>query len=295
MRLLSLTFEQSKRVTLKRRSRKLLMWDEKTERENNRFFSRLKAVFLLGGFMMMSYALGIEPGLIKLDSGWRGVRVDTGIYVHQVSQAIRDPLEVILVILGVLMVIYLMVPTHTLLRQRILSWWVMTLFMIMVIMACQPLLMGAALANDGIVTTIIWSIELVVLFCWQSWNFCRHKIAAVDGIPIVHRQKELLSIGAIVILINVLMPIGEELIRGSFQLGGLLWGFLFVLINIAMIYLITLVWYPATLNWYYIAKYPVEYRRYYQIPDRMWYYTAKRAAKHPRVFPPADQDKAGEG
>ena len=57
MRLLSLTFEQSKRVTLKRRSRKLLMWDEKTERENNRFFSRLKAVFLLGGFMMMSYAL----------------------------------------------------------------------------------------------------------------------------------------------------------------------------------------------------------------------------------------------
>lgn len=82
MRLLSLTFKQSKRVTLKRRSRKLLMWDEKTERENNRFFSRLKAVFLLGGFMMMSYALGIEPGLIKLDG-----HLFTGSHSHSFASA----------------------------------------------------------------------------------------------------------------------------------------------------------------------------------------------------------------
>lgn len=39
----------------------------------------------------------------------------------------------------------------------------------------------------------------------------------------------------------------------------------------------------------YIQKYNRQFRVAYKIPDKKWWFTAKRAAKHPRVYPPVEE------
>ena len=39
----------------------------------------------------------------------------------------------------------------------------------------------------------------------------------------------------------------------------------------------------------YIQKYNRQFRIVYKIPDKKWWFTAKRAAKHPRVYPPVEE------
>ena len=44
----------------------------------------------------------------------------------------------------------------------------------------------------------------------------------------------------------------------------------------------------------YIQKYNRQFRVAYKIPDKKWWFTAKRAAKHPRVYPPVEGETKGE-
>lgn len=39
----------------------------------------------------------------------------------------------------------------------------------------------------------------------------------------------------------------------------------------------------------YIQKYNRQFRVAYKIPDKKWWFTAKRAVKHPRVYPPVEE------
>lgn len=45
----------------------------------------------------------------------------------------------------------------------------------------------------------------------------------------------------------------------------------------------------ARISWFYIKKYATQYRLYYKIPDRVWYLSEKRAAKHPHVYSKLDE------
>ncbi|QNQ80172.1 hypothetical protein [Lactobacillus sp. PV034] len=43
------------------------------------------------------------------------------------------------------------------------------------------------------------------------------------------------------------------------------------------------------ISWFYIKKFSKQYRLYYKIPDRVWYLSERRAAKHPSVYRPEDE------
>lgn len=72
--------------------------------------------------------------------------------------------------------------------------------------------------------------------------------------------------------------------RGHLNIVGILIGGIYPLAGGLFVLLIPFVL-DMFLSWYYIAKYPTEYRVYYQIPDSVWYYSERRAAKHQLVYP----------
>ena len=87
----------------------------------------------------------------------------------------------------------------------------------------------------------------------------------------------------LMLIINIVMVIYSVIVKHlNFELAlGSASVILYILLIVLLFYQLDRVY-----KLIYIQKYNRQFRVAYKILDKKWWFTAKRAAKHPRVYPP---------
>ena len=96
---------------------------------------------------------------------------------------------------------------------------------------------------------------------------------------------------ALMLIINIVMVIYSVIVKHlNFELALVPASvILYILVIFLLFYQLDRVY-----KMIYIQKYNRQFRIAYKIPDKKWWFTAKRAAKHPRVYPPVEGETKGE-
>lgn len=91
---------------------------------------------------------------------------------------------------------------------------------------------------------------------------------------------------ALMLIINIVMATYSVIVKHlNFELAlGSASVILYILLIFLLFYQLDRVY-----KLIYIQKYNRQFRVAYKIPDKKWWFTAKRAAKHPRVYPPIEE------
>lgn len=91
---------------------------------------------------------------------------------------------------------------------------------------------------------------------------------------------------ALMLIINIVMATYSVIVKHlNFELAlGSASVILYILLIFLLFYQLDRVY-----KLIYIQKYNRQFRVAYKIPDKKWWFTAKRAAKHPRVYPPVEE------
>lgn len=119
MKLLKLTFEQSRKVV---DSRKDIFADDNAEKRNLTLWNRLVGIAATGAFIIMVMALGLGPAETAVDShGDYLISMDTALASQLVSMYIYTPLLWLVKALGIYTVIYFLMPFPNILVQRVLG------------------------------------------------------------------------------------------------------------------------------------------------------------------------------
>ncbi|WP_076461748.1 hypothetical protein [Limosilactobacillus caccae] len=285
MKLLRLSFAQSKKVVA---DRKDLFNDNDEEKNVVTLGSRFISLLAVGAFIIMMIALGLAPADTPAESyGDYFLSGDTALAVQLISMDIYTPLATLLKALGIYAVAYLLMPFPNILVQRLLALPLMAIFCLVSMLALLPLTLGCAIGNNGSIVTTIWSVLIMVALISKLVNYRRKKLAKVTGQPVKEAKfPKLISVKSFILLSYAISFIQKAATPGKGHLNvvGILIGGAYPLVGLLFVALILPLMLDMFLSWYYIAKYSTQYRLYYQIPDSVWYYDDKRAAKHRPVY-----------
>ena len=180
---------------------------------------------------------------------------------------------------------------------------IMILWILSAITSILPLALGISLGNSGIIATIVAAIIVVdfEIYHFRSWlmDSLQKMYGTKEKLNIFDKlNKKLLPIDEFKTFVRLIGIFFIIAICGIFETNGqvgpswkerLLIGLIVPLVYIILIEILRIS-FSAKLSWYYIRKYSTEYRLYYKISDKLWYLGEKRAAKHPSVYRPEDEE-----
>lgn len=295
------TFEQSKKIV---KSRKWLLNEGDSQLDYSSYLNRILSVILIIGFTLMSYSFIY----LSLDSRGKNLTLapNTGNNVYYIG-IVSQPFFIIVSILLALITLRILFPFKNIAKFMNNGWVLMPLWIFSVLLSVLPLLLGLSLGNSGVIATIVSGLVMInfEIYHFRSWLMdslqkmygTKEKLNIFDKLnkkllPIDHQHefKTFLRLIGIFFIIGIC-----GIIETNGQVGPA-WT-LRLLIGVAtpvvclMLLELLLVCFSIKLSWYYIKKYPTEYRLYYKISDKLWYLGEKRAAKHPHVYGPEDENK----
>lgn len=155
-----------------------------------------------------------------------------------------------------------------------------------------PLTFGTTVYLYGLPTVILQAILLLIyiLFKIRSYrNEVREKIfngqlkkSAIDRFNL---KITVISL----VVIDLVSATFRFVMFGHISLKLVLLDMMFQLLMLMAIYLVLVYTYNKLYKASYIVKYAREFQYDWKITDKDWWFTAKRAAKHPRVYPPVEE------
>lgn len=240
------------------------------------FFTKFGVFILAMGFVIMLYAIGIGP----TQGNWG----ETGNMVARILLDIVGPLVKISDGIFFLMLLA----------------WVVIPYYNRGIAAVQGSLIGLVLCLTTFFS--ISSIITLVLVIVQGWIsffvqlfiiFMYLCVSTYIWIMKVHGKetkisnlKMTITTLELMLIINIVMVIYSVIVKHlNFELAlGSASVILYILLIFLLFYQL-----DRTYKMIYIQKYNRQFRIAYKIPDKKWWFTAKRAAKHPRVYPPVEE------
>lgn len=268
---------------------------------HNSFFTRIFTILLFLGFMLMTWSFIY----LSLDSKGKNLNLapNTGNYVYGVGRVVQVVFFIVL-ILELMVCFRRLFPFKNLANFMNNGFNIMILWILSTIISILPLALGISLGNSGIIATIVAAIIVVdfEIYHFRSWlmDSLQKMYGTKEKLNIFDKfNKKLLPIDEFKTFVRLIGIFFIIAICGIFETNGqvgpswkerLLIGLIVPLLYVILIEILRLS-FSAKLSWYYIKKYPTEYRLYYKISDKLWYLGEKRAAKHPSVYRPEDEKK----
>lgn len=300
--LLNGNFEQSTRIVRKKNGLTGILWSNEDQQINyTSYFNRLFVVVIMAGFMLM--VIGFDwMALHVKGEHLENMYPQTGSYIYYIGLIVHPFLLISLVMCALFLIRYLL-PLKNIADYMNVGWNILIQWNLFAILGILPLALGSMMGNGGIFYSIL---SVLFIFSFERYRFMKNvsaKLKAMYGRSALSNHsnfliKRLLALEdekkssalRFILVIIVLTIVGtlEMLIQhNSFDLLRV------CICNLALFAYIILfecfqLCLSVKLTWYYVKKYPTEYRKFYKISDKLWYMSEKRAAKHPHVYPPID-------
>ena len=133
---------------------------------------------------------------------------------------------------------------------------------------------------------ISFFVQLFIIFMYLCVSTYIWIMKVHDKETKISNLKATITTLALMLIINIVMVIYSIIVKHlNFELAlGSASIILYILLIFLLFYQLDRVY-----KLIYIQKYNRQFRVAYKIPDKKWWFTAKRAAKHPRVYPPVEE------
>ncbi|GBA84007.1 hypothetical protein LJCM1130_19140 [Lactobacillus paragasseri] len=130
---------------------------------------------------------------------------------------------------------------------------------------------------------ISFFVQLFIIFMYLCVSTYIWIMKVHDKDTKISNLKATITTLALMLIINIVMVIYSIIVKHlNFELAlGSASVILYILLIFLLFYQLDRVY-----KLIYIQKYNRQFRVAYKILDKKWWFTAKRAAKHPRVYPP---------
>ncbi len=240
------------------------------------FFTKFGVFILAIGFVIMLYVIGIGPA----QGNWG----ETGNRVASILINIRGPLVKISDLIFFLMLLaWVIMPYYNRGVASVqgsligLVWGITTFFSISSIITLVLVIV------QGWISFFVQLFIIFMYLCVSTYIW----IMKIHGKETrISNLKTTITTLALMLIINIVMATYSVIVKHlNFELAlGSASVILYILLIFLLFYQLDRVY-----KLIYIQKYNRQFRVAYKIPDKKWWFTAKRAAKHPRVYPPVEE------
>lgn len=240
------------------------------------FFKKFGVFILAMGFVFGLYAVGIGPA--------QGDWGETGNMVARILLDIVGPLVKISDCIFFLMLLaWVVIPYYNRGIAAVqgsligLVWCLTTFFSISSIITLVLVIVQG---------WISFFVQLFIIFMYLCVSTYIWIMKVHDKETKISNLKATITTLALMLIINIVMVIYSIIVKHlNFELAlGSASVILYILLIFLLFYQLDRVY-----KLIYIQKYNRQFRVAYKIPDKKWWFTAKRAAKHPRVYPPVEE------
>lgn len=242
------------------------------------FFTKFGVFILAIGFVIMLYVIGIGPA----QGNWG----ETGNRVASILINIMGPLVKISDLIFFLMLLaWVIMPYYNRGVASVqgsligLVWGITTFFSISSIITLVLVIV------QGWISFFVQLFIIFMYLCVSTYIW----IMKIHGKETrISNLKATITTLALMLIINIVMATYSVIVKHlNFELAlGSASVILYILLIFLLFYQLDRVY-----KLIYIQKYNRQFRVAYKIPDKKWWFTAKRAAKHPRVYPPVEEGK----
>lgn len=240
------------------------------------FFTKFGVFILAIGFVIMLYVIGIGPA----QGNWG----ETGNRVASILINIMGPLVKISDLIFFLMLLaWVIMPYYNRGVASVqgsligLVWGITTFFSISSIITLVLVIV------QGWISFFVQLFIIFMYLCVSTYIW----IMKIHGKETRNSNlKATITTLALMLIINIVMATYSVIVKHlNFELAlGSASVILYILLIFLLFYQLDRVY-----KLIYIQKYNRQFRVAYKIPDKKWWFTAKRAAKHPRVYPPVEE------
>lgn len=245
------------------------------------FFTKFGVFILAMGFVFGLYALGTGPA--QGDWGETGNRV-VSILINIVGPLVKiSDLIFFLMLLAWVIMPYYNRGTASVQGSLIGLIWVITTFF-----SISSIITLVLVIVQGWISFFVQLFIIFMYLCVSTYIW----IMKVHGKETkISNLKMTITTLALMLIINIVMVIYSVIVKHlNFELALISASvILYILVIFLLFYQLDRVYKVI-----YIQKYNRQFRVAYKIPDKKWWFTAKRAAKHPRVYPPVEGETKGE-
>ena len=240
------------------------------------FFKKFGVFILAMGFVFGLYAVGIGPA----QGNWG----ETGNMVARILLDTVGPLVKISDCIFFLMLLaWVIMPYYNRGVASVqgsligLVWGITTFFSISSIITLVLVIVQG---------WISFFVQLFIIFMYLCVSTYIWIMKVHDKETKISNLKATITTLALMLIINIVMVIYSIIVKHlNFELAlGSASVILYILLIFLLFYQLDRVY-----KLIYIQKYNRQFRVAYKIPDKKWWFTAKRAAKHPRVYPPVEE------
>lgn len=245
------------------------------------FFTKFGVFILAMGFVFGLYAIGIGP----TQGNWG----ETGNMVARILLDIVGPLVKIsdgiffLMLLAWVVIPYYNRGIAAVQGSLIGLIWVITTFF-----SISSIITLVLVIVQGWISFFVQLFIIFMYLCVSTYIW----IMKVHGKETkISNLKMTITTLELMLIINIVMVIYSVIVKHlNFELALVPASvILYILVIFLLFYQLDRVY-----KMIYIQKYNRQFRIAYKIPDKKWWFTAKRAAKHPRVYPPVEGETKGE-
>ena len=240
------------------------------------FFTKFGVFILAIGFVIMLYVIGIGPA----QGNWG----ETGNRVASILINIMGPLVKISDLIFFLMLLaWVIMPYYNRGVASVqgsligLVWGITTFFSISSIITLVLVIV------QGWISFFVQLFIIFMYLCVSTYIW----IMKIHGKETrISNLKATITTLALMLIINIVMATYSVIVKHlNFELAlGSASVILYILLIFLLFYQLDRVY-----KLIYIQKYNRQFRVAYKILDKKWWFTAKRAAKHPRVYPPVEE------
>jgi len=237
------------------------------------FFKKFGVFILAMGFVFGLYAVGTGPA--------QGDWGETGNRVASILINIMGPLVKISDLIFFLMLLaWVIMPYYNRGIASVhgsligLVWGITTFFSISSIITLVLVIVQG---------WISFFVQLFIIFMYLCVSTYIWIMKVHDKDTKISNLKATITTLVLMLIINIVMVIYSIIVKHlNFELAlGSASVILYILLIVLLFYQLDRVY-----KLIYIQKYNRQFRVAYKILDKKWWFTAKRAAKHPRVYPP---------
>lgn len=240
------------------------------------FFTKFGVFILAIGFVIMLYVIGIGPA----QGNWG----ETGNRVASILINIMGPLVKISDLIFFLMLLaWVIMPYYNRGVASVqgsligLVWGITTFFSISSIITLVLVIV------QGWISFFVQLFIIFMYLCVSTYIW----IMKIHGKETrISNLKATITTLVLMLIINIVMATYSVIVKHlNFELAlDSASVILYILLIFLLFYQLDRVY-----KLIYIQKYNRQFRVAYKIPDKKWWFTAKRAAKHPRVYPPVEE------
>ena len=245
------------------------------------FFTKFGVFILAMGFVFGLYAIGIGP----TQGNWG----ETGNMVARILLDIVGPLvKVSDGIFFLMLLAWVIMPYYNRGAASVQGSLIGLIWVITTFFSISSIITLVLVIVQGWISFFVQLFIIFMYLCVSTYIW----IMKVHGKETkISNLKMTITTLELMLIINIVMVIYSVIVKHlNFVLAlGSASVILYILLIFLLFYQLDRVYKVI-----YIQKYNRQFRVAYKIPDKKWWFTAKRAAKHPRVYPPVEGETKGE-